>query len=484
MQFITHRDPVAESGWSTALGATGDAVSNVLGIYANYKNQQLEQKRYDREQQRLNEAERMRREQFASDQAQRDVQNQIWASEKEREDLEKGLPGARPVIDTGVDILPTRKIEMDPSNPMAVKSVANPQTDPNKPLEHWKEAAPTETRTTRRVVDPRTGAVLRDAQSLTVRYEDEIRAQREQEARKTAVENAIATGQMVRLTPEQRAMVQEHAKTRPGLALYANSDAVPTDIARMLDPEKPVTAEVDGSLYERDSTSGEYKLKIRGTDKTAAAETRQLTRQENALRAEFNRESRKTREGITNLDRFSSPVKKSLESGKRPTATDEFALIYAFNKALDPNSVVRESEFKNSKSVGAGIADRAFLLLQNWHNGKQLTDGQIAEMMDTIGRARESSVTALQDMSREYRGLALNYGIDPSRVLTLGAEEEESDSGDALGILGDNERTLGAPGAKATTTAPAAPPAVRPPAPTSTFGLPQVRVDANSLRRR
>jgi hypothetical protein len=204
-------------------------------------------------------------------------------------------------------------------------------------------------------------------------------------------------------------------------------------------------------------------------------------RQENALRGEFNRESRKIREGLRDLDRFAAPVQRSLQAGGRPSPSDEFALIYAFNKALDPGSTVREGEFKNSRSVGAGIADRAFLLLQNWRSGKQLADKQIQEMMDTIGRARASSMQSLQDMSREYRGLAINYGIEPSRVLTLGADEEEGGSdSDALGILGEGERALGAPGARAAGAGTATTP--RPPA--ANFGLPQVRVDANSLRRR
>jgi len=149
-------------------------------------------------------------------------------------------------------------------------------------------------------------------------------------------------------------------------------------------------------------------------DKAAALSSKKRT---DALRKEYNVESKVPYNALADLDRYTAPVLEGRAAGRKQTPADEFALIYAFNKSLDPTSVVRESEFKNTKGVGAGIEERAYLLLDNWRKGKQLTDAQVTQMLDTIKRARSASVTRLNAIDERYRNLASGMDLDPEQVI-------------------------------------------------------------------
>jgi hypothetical protein len=157
----------------------------------------------------------------------------------------------------------------------------------------------------------------------------------------------------------------------------------------------------------------------------AAALDKETRARTDRVRAGYLSDTKKLRDGLSDLDRFTAPVKLQIEAGKQPTPADEFALIYAFNKALDPNSVVRESEFANTKTVGAGVTQQAFLLLQKWNDGKQLTQEQIGQMMDTISRARSASDAALKERRDFHYGVAVSNGLDPTMI--FGEERDDSD---------------------------------------------------------
>jgi hypothetical protein len=204
------------------------------------------------------------------------------------------------------------------------------------------------------------------------------------------------------------------------------------DALGMLQLQQEARLPYELAREERQAKAAEER-EGRAEARIAAREDRsqgkQSLAQENRLRAEYNRESKKLRDGLNDLDRFSAPVRKSIESGKQPSPADQFALIYAFNKALDPNSVVRESEFKNTQGVGAGVTDQAFLMLQRWRRGEQLAPAQITQMMETIQRARGATEDSLGQIGSQYMELAASYGVDPEKVVVLGGKATGGDSG-------------------------------------------------------
>ena len=213
--------------------------------------------------------------------------------------------------------------------------------------------------------------------------------------------------------PQQQMLAQEEEQRKMRALLGMESIK-----HRAAEPYKVADDERAAALArERDRVS-----ESRTIAREQRTEGKQSLAQENRLRAEYNRESKKLRDGLNDLDRFTAPVRKSAEAGKPPSAADQFALIYAFNKALDPSSVVRESEFKNTQGVGAGVADQAYLMLKKWRNGEQLAPAQITQMMDTISRARAASEEALGGIRSRYSELAAGYGLDSTKIVDKGGE--------------------------------------------------------------
>lgn len=96
MQFIQHRDPVNVGGWSTALGATGDAINNVLSIYAGYQKQKKDEAQLKLEnewkKQEIEDRRKERERQAALDQ----LNVEIKRRDLELQAAKEGLPGARP----------------------------------------------------------------------------------------------------------------------------------------------------------------------------------------------------------------------------------------------------------------------------------------------------------------------------------------------------------------------------------------------------
>ena len=106
-----------------------------------------------------------------------------------------------------------------------------------------------------------------------------------------------------------------------------------------------------------------------------------------------------------------------MQRGEELTPEDQFAMIYAFNKALDPTSVVREGEFRNTRQVGLGIHERAFLLLEKWRTGAQLGQAQTKGMMEVIQGTKQTLRAQIMDQDTYFTGLALDYGFDADNVV-------------------------------------------------------------------
>lgn len=97
MQFVVHRDPVATSGWATALGATGDAINNLLRVYTNYQQEKKAETQRQLENQWKQEEMDLRK--LEADRAAQTFQ--LGA----RKELENALvrAGSRPTVKTGTE---------------------------------------------------------------------------------------------------------------------------------------------------------------------------------------------------------------------------------------------------------------------------------------------------------------------------------------------------------------------------------------------
>jgi len=62
-----------------------------------------------------------------------------------------------------------------------------------------------------------------------------------------------------------------------------------------------------------------------------------------------------------------------------------FLQFYKYYKFLDPNSVVKESEFKTLEEVG-GVADRIRAIVPKFTRGNRLTENQVTGLKNAMER--------------------------------------------------------------------------------------------------
>lgn len=100
---------------------------------------------------------------------------------------------------------------------------------------------------------------------------------------------------------------------------------------------------------------------------------------------------------------------------KNGTAAGDLSAIFAFMKMLDPGSVVREAEFANAQNA-AGIPDRVRNLYNQALKGNRLNDKQRAEFLGEARKLAGAAQDRITNVTREYQGIADQYGYDPKRA--------------------------------------------------------------------
>jgi len=106
---------------------------------------------------------------------------------------------------------------------------------------------------------------------------------------------------------------------------------------------------------------------------------------EKDLRTLFLKLDKPFREASSALERAKElfPTPESMEQ-ENATPQSDTALVFMFMKAWDPESVVRESEFKLA-AEGKGLFDKAGLLIEKIKTGVLLTAPQRAKMIEAMG---------------------------------------------------------------------------------------------------
>ena len=98
------------------------------------------------------------------------------------------------------------------------------------------------------------------------------------------------------------------------------------------------------------------------------------------------------------------------------SAAGDMALVFSLMKMLDPNSVVRETEYANAQNA-AGVPDR----IRNTYNkivaGEFLTPDQRADFRRQASRIYRSGLPQYESKLGQYRRMAARFGIEPSEVI-------------------------------------------------------------------
>lgn len=101
-------------------------------------------------------------------------------------------------------------------------------------------------------------------------------------------------------------------------------------------------------------------------------------------------------------------------------------MIMDFNKLLDPNSVVRESEYART-AENMSLLNRAQALASRWTQGGVLNEVERNELLQATNIIKEANRQKYKAARDQYIQIALDYGYEPKRVVP--SEERTGDVG-------------------------------------------------------
>ena len=108
-----------------------------------------------------------------------------------------------------------------------------------------------------------------------------------------------------------------------------------------------------------------------------------------------------------------------LTSFEQGTGAGDVAGIFAFMKTLDPNSVVRESEFQVAEGTGgAKLAsfEKAFQLWKKARKGQRLTDREKENFKSAAIGFYEGELSSLDNLRGAYEGVIQNQNLDSTNI--------------------------------------------------------------------
>lgn len=103
------------------------------------------------------------------------------------------------------------------------------------------------------------------------------------------------------------------------------------------------------------------------------------------------------------------------------SAAGDLALIFAYMKALDPGSTVREGEFANAQNA-AGIPERIRNAWNKGLSGERLSPQQRQEFITSARGQFAAAKERAEALMGGYSGLARDVGAEPSRVVLPGTK--------------------------------------------------------------
>lgn len=111
---------------------------------------------------------------------------------------------------------------------------------------------------------------------------------------------------------------------------------------------------------------------------------------------------------------------------KTKSPTDDMAFIYAFAKIMDPNSVVREGEYKTVQDYGQALVQKAGLNLKRiTDNSNFLTEDAKTKMLDTLTAKVGTLEKAYRNVASEYqRQIDDAYSGKPRQITNYGGSQE------------------------------------------------------------
>lgn len=176
-------------------------------------------------------------------------------------------------------------------------------------------------------------------------------------------------------------------------------------------------AEKQGLITPEEAREKRRELALGGTkqQKGQLATPKERFDAENSLRDEWNAQ---TKTFTTIRDAYGKVLTaaKEQKAGPEPTAAADIALVFAYMRMLDPNSVVREGEFATAQNA-AGIPDRIRNMYNRAKSGNLLNSKQRAEIEGEARKVFEQQRKSQDEVDKRYKGMAERAGLDPQNVV-------------------------------------------------------------------
>jgi len=157
---------------------------------------------------------------------------------------------------------------------------------------------------------------------------------------------------------------------------------------------------------------------------------------ENTLRDEYTAQT-------ANFRVITDAYKKIMTTAD--TGAGDMSLLYQYVKLLDPGSVVRESEFATAAASGS-FGDQIQGAVQRLATGKRLTPELTTQFRNEAKNIFDQQQSSANQTAEQYRRLAIDYGLDPTRVVPGSAKsyatEAEADAAFKSGKLKKGDRIV------------------------------------------
>lgn len=108
--------------------------------------------------------------------------------------------------------------------------------------------------------------------------------------------------------------------------------------------------------------------------------------------------------------------------GKR-SSQEDFDLVYAYYKFLDPGSTVRETEFENLEKLGS-VGRRIKKIIPKWTKGRLLTDSQVKEIRNSMEKQFTGFADEQQTRYNRFSTLLTESNLNPNLFLQNYIEEK------------------------------------------------------------
>lgn len=176
--------------------------------------------------------------------------------------------------------------------------------------------------------------------------------------------------------------------------------------------------EIDGSLYNittDDKGNIKTELLIKGTPKTSSESgltPAQINSTVNSIASAFDNEP---------IVKEYNVIKANYDmlAGAKTSPTDDISRVYVFAKVMDPNSVVREGEYKTIQDYSQALLKSAGINIKRvFESTGFLTDEARKAMQDTIKRRLDVSKVQYDQVANEYQRQINDAYAGKNRTIT------------------------------------------------------------------